>query len=142
MSVDGMSGGMKRWHGLLGGLVFGAGLALSGMARPARVLGFLDLTGAWDPTLAFVMIGGLAVASPIFALARRRERALDGAMRPEVPSHGITARLVGGSVLFGIGWALAGICPGPALVALGAAPWPALVFALPMAAGLLAGRRF
>ena len=112
MSMDGMSGGMKRWHGLLGGLVFGAGLALSGMASPARVLGFLDLTGAWDPTLAFVMIGGLAVASPIFALARRRERALDGAMRPEVPSHGITARLVGGSVLFGMAptldWALIG----------------------------------
>lgn len=133
--------GIPHWHGLVGGLVFGAGLAISGMASPARVLGFLNITGNWDPTLAFVMAGGLATALPLFAMARRRERALDGQILPDVPSHGIDRRLIGGSLLFGIGWGLAGICPGPALVALGASPWPALAFGLPMLAGLLLGRR-
>jgi uncharacterized membrane protein YedE/YeeE len=136
---------MKWTHAFLAGLVFGAGLLISGMASPARVLGFLDLgalrTGHWDPSLGFVMGGALVVAAPLFAYARKRGRALDGGILPALPSHGIDRRLVGGAALFGLGWGLAGICPGPALVDLGVVLWPALAFAVPMGIGLLLGRR-
>jgi hypothetical protein len=136
---------MKLPHAFLAGLAFGAGLAVSGMTSPARVLGFLDLgairTGHWDPSLAFVMIAALAVAAPLFALSRRRGRALDGGILPTLPTHGIDPRLIGGSAIFGLGWGLAGICPGPALVDLGVAPWPAVAFAVPLGIGLLLGRR-
>ncbi len=136
---------MKWTHAFLAGLVFGAGLVISGMSSPARVLGFLDIgaigTGHWDPRLALVMIGALAVATPLFALGRRRGQALDGGILPSLPTQGVDRRLIGGSVLFGLGWGLAGICPGPALVDLGAQPWPMLAFALPLAIGLLLGRR-
>jgi uncharacterized protein len=136
---------MKHSHALAAGLAFGAGLVVSGMASPARVTAFLDLTGIadgrWDPRLALVMIGALAVAAPLFALGRRRGRALDGGILPALPTSGIDRRLILGATLFGIGWGLAGICPGPALVDLAIAPWPVLIFVLPMAAGLLLGRR-
>ncbi|GKT02381.1 YeeE/YedE family protein [Acidovorax sp. SUPP3434] len=110
---------MAVWIAFVAGLVFGLGLLVSGMADPAKVLAFLDVTGPWDPSLALVMAGAVGVAVAAFALARRRGSTLRGTPLHWPAAHGIDARLVGGSVLFGIGWGLAGICPGPALVLLG-----------------------
>ena len=121
---------------LAAGLVFGIGLIVSGMANPAKVLGFLDLAGAWDPSLALVMGGAIAVGLPAFAWARRRRTSLLGTPMNLPASTTIDRRLLGGSVLFGIGWGLAGFCPGPALVALGMKEPKALVFVLAMLAGM------
>ncbi|MFD0739218.1 DUF6691 family protein [Lysobacter koreensis] len=99
----------------IAGVLFGLGLAVSGMTDPAKVLNFLDLAGQWDPSLALVMGGALAVSVPGYAWLRRRGRALGGAALPAAPSTRIDARLLGGSALFGIGWGIAGYCPGPAL---------------------------
>ena len=121
---------------LLAGLVFGLGLIVSGMANPAKVLGFLDLTGHWDPSLAFVMAGAIAVGVVAFAVAGRRTASLLGAdMRLPSARH-IDRRLVAGSALFGIGWGIAGICPGPGLVSLGMGEIKALVFVAAMLAGM------
>lgn len=125
---------MQILTSLLAGLVFGLGLLLSGMADPAKVLGFLDLAGAWDPSLALVMGGAIAVGLPAFALARRRSQSLLGASMRLPTVRRIDRRLVGGSLLFGIGWGIAGFCPGPALVALGMGLAPALVFVAAMVA--------
>jgi uncharacterized protein len=121
---------------LLAGLVFGLGLLVSGMANPAKVVGFLDLAGAWDPSLAMVMLGAIVVSFIAFLVAKNRTRSLIGAdMR--LPDTGrIDRRLVGGSLLFGIGWGVAGFCPGPALVALGMGEAKALVFVAAMLAGM------
>ncbi|MGJ7485661.1 DUF6691 family protein [Variovorax sp. LT2P21] len=127
---------MQILTSLLAGLVFGLGLLLSGMADPAKVLGFLDLAGAWDPSLALVMGGAIAVGLPAFALARRRSQSLLGASMRLPTVRRIDRRLVGGSLLFGIGWGIAGFCPGPALVALGMGLAPALVFVAAMLAGM------
>jgi len=120
----------------LTGVVFGLGLIVSGMSNPAKVIGFLDLAGAWDPSLAFVMAGAIAVAAAAFAVARRRTVSFLGAdMR--LPSGGsIDRRLVAGSALFGVGWGLAGFCPGPAVVAVGMGEPKALVFVAAMLAGM------
>lgn len=119
------------------GLVFGAGLLLSGMSDPAKVIGFLDVSGAWDPSLAFVMAGAIAVAFFAFRLAGRRAKSfLGGAM--QLPARrDIDPRLVAGSLAFGVGWGLSGFCPGPALVALGAGHVEAAVFVGAMLAGML-----
>lgn len=121
---------------LLAGLVFGLGLILSGMANPAKVLGFLDLAGAWDPSLAFVMAGAIAVGMVAFMVARRRTVSLLGAEMRLPSARRIDRRLVGGSVLFGMGWGIAGFCPGPGLVALGMGEVKALVFVAAMLAGM------
>lgn len=107
---------------LASGLLFGAGLVVSDMADPMRVLAFLTIGPGWDPTLAFVMGGALAVAGTANYLGRRRRLALDGHPLPPVPPPRIDWRLLAGAALFGIGWGLAGYCPGPAIVgaALGA----------------------
>lgn len=104
---------------LVVGLVFGLGLILSGMANPAKVLGFLDVSGAWDPSLALVMVGAIVTAFLPFRIAARRTTSLNGApMR--LPSQGhIDRPLIVGSLLFGVGWGLAGICPGPGIVLVG-----------------------
>jgi len=121
---------------LLAGLVFGLGLILSGLADPRKVLGFLDLAGAWDPSLALVMGGAIAVGLIAFAVAKRRTTSLLGlSFKLPTASH-IDARLVGGSLLFGAGWGLAGFCPGPALVALGMGEVKALVFVIAMLLGM------
>ncbi|MDQ2964027.1 MAG: YeeE/YedE family protein [Pseudomonadota bacterium] len=121
----------------LAGLVFGAGLLVSGMANPAKVLGFLDLAGAWDPSLAVVMAGAVAVAAVVFALAGRRASTLLGTPIALPTERRIDGRLVLGSLAFGVGWGLAGLCPGPALVALGAGKIKALAFVAAMLAGML-----
>ena len=121
---------------VLSGLVFGLGLLVSGMANPAKVLGFLDLGGLWDPSLAFVMGGAIAVAAVAFAVARRRSVSLLGtAMRLPSARH-IDRRLVGGSLLFGVGWGVAGFCPGPALVGVGMGLAQAGVFVVAMLVGM------
>jgi uncharacterized membrane protein YedE/YeeE len=120
----------------LSGLVFGLGLIVSGMANPAKVLGFLDVAGAWDPSLALVMTGAVAVGLAAFALARRRARPLLAAAMQLPTARTIDRRLVAGSLLFGVGWGLAGLCPGPAIVALGMGLPKALVFVAAMLAGM------
>lgn len=121
---------------LLAGLLFGLGLIFSGMADPAKVLGFLDLAGAWDPSLALVMAGAVAVGLVAFTLAKGRTRSLLG-LNMQLPSTTtIDRRLVLGSLMFGIGWGVAGFCPGPALVALGMGEVKAAVFVLAMLAGM------
>ena len=117
------------------GLLFGFGLIVSGMSDPAKVLGFLDLAGAWDPSLALVMAGAVAVGLVAFRLFRDRSRSLLGMPLQMPTARRIDRRLLAGSALFGIGWGLAGICPGPALVLLGAGSPPGMLFT----AGLLGG---
>jgi len=125
---------------LLAGLVFGAGLALSGMADPQKVLAFLDLgaiaTGGWDPSLAYVMGGALIVALPGFAVARRRARPLAAQTFNWPVASAIDKPLMLGAVLFGIGWGLAGICPGPALTLLVLDGTAAFIFFVAMLAGM------
>ena len=121
---------------LLAGLVFGLGLILSGMANPAKVLGFLDLSGAWDPSLAFVMLGAIAVGVVAFFAIRRRSVSLLGAGLKLPTARHMDRRLLAGSALFGVGWGIAGFCPGPALVALGMGQGKAVVFVLAMLAGM------
>ena len=118
------------------GLLFGIGLIVSGMANPAKVLGFLDLAGRWDPSLALVMAGSIAVASGALAYAGKRTTTLIGAPMQLPASRTIDRRLVLGSLAFGIGWGLAGFCPGPALVALGAGSIKAVGFVAAMLAGM------
>lgn len=121
---------------LLGGLVFGLGLIVSGMANPAKVLGFLDLTGRWDPSLGFVMAGAIAIGAIAFAWARNRTDSLLGTVMRMPTSRHIDRRLVGGSLLFGIGWGIAGFCPGPGLVAMGMGEVKAVGFVAAMLAGM------
>ena len=121
---------------LLAGLVFGLGLLLSGMADPAKVLGFLDIAGAWDPSLALVMAGAISVGLVAFSIAARRSRSLLGLDMHLPQGSAIDRRLVVGSLLFGMGWGIAGFCPGPALVALGMGEAKAAVFVLAMLIGM------
>lgn len=127
---------MLTFTSLLAGLVFGLGLIVSGMANPAKVLGFLDLAGAWDPSLALVMVGAIGVGVVAFFAARQRTVSLLGAKMKLPTARQIDRRLVSGSVLFGIGWGVAGFCPGPALVALGMGEVKALLFVVAMLAGM------
>ena len=121
---------------LLAGLVFGIGLIVSGMANPAKVLGFLDLAGPWDPSLAFVMAGAISVGAIAFGVARKRAISLLG-VPMKLPGGGpLDRRLVLGSLVFGVGWGIAGFCPGPAIVALGMGELKAIVFVAAMLAGM------
>ena len=128
---------MFNFVAFLSGLIFGIGLILSRMADPAKVLNFLDFTGYWDPSLAFVMIGAIAVGLFGFSLAKKRPASLlDKPMQLPTATR-IDKRLVAGSSLFGVGWGLAGICPGPALVTLSAGVAPALIFVISMLFGMM-----
>lgn len=118
------------------GLLFGLGLILAGMTDPSKVLGFLDLGGLWDPSLAFVMGGAIVVSVGAFALAQKRTRSFLGGAMHLPTRRDIDKRLVTGSLLFGAGWGLAGFCPGPALVSLGTGNPKAVVFVLAMLAGM------
>lgn len=127
---------MTILYAFIAGLVFGLGLIVAGMADPSKVLGFLDIAGNWDPSLAFVMAGAIAVAGVAFTFAKRRSLSLLGLpMQLPTATH-LDRRLIGGSALFGIGWGLAGVCPGPALVLLGSGFWQGLVFTLAMLGGM------
>ncbi len=128
---------MKTLVSFFLGLLFGIGLIVAGMSNPAKVLGFLDLAGRWDPSLAFVMMGAIGIASLPFYLLRRRQTAWFGEdLRWPTLKH-IDRRLVIGSLLFGIGWGLAGVCPGPAFVLLGYGSAKGLGFVLAMIVGFL-----
>lgn len=122
---------------LVSGALFGLGLIVSGMSNPAKVLGFLDLGGAWNPSLAFVMAGAILVGTVAFSVARKRKLSFLGApMRLPDASH-IDRRLVIGSMLFGIGWGIVGLCPGPALADLGMGQPKAVVFVIAMIGGMV-----
>lgn len=127
---------MNILSAFIAGLVFGIGLIITGMANPAKVLGFLDLAGNWDPSLAAVMAGAIAVGLPAFAFANRRSLSLLGLPMQLPTAHQLDRRLITGSVLFGAGWGLAGICPGPALVLLGAGIAKGITFVAAMLIGM------
>jgi uncharacterized membrane protein YedE/YeeE len=128
---------MNRITEFLVGLLFGIGLLVSGMTDPAKVQGFLDLAGAWDPSLAFVMGGAILVGLVAFAVAKRRTRTFLGGAMHLPTSRDIDRRLVVGSLIFGAGWGLAGFCPGPGLVAMGAGEPKAALFVAAMVGGML-----
>lgn len=121
---------------LLAGLVFGAGLLISGMASPEKVLGFLDLAGLWDPSLALVMVGAIIIGVIAFQTAEARSLTFLGKEFRLPGRHDVDKRLIIGSLLFGAGWGLAGFCPGPALVAMGAGEHKAVVFVIAMLFGM------
>lgn len=122
---------------LLSGLLFGLGLILSGMVDPAKVQNFLDVAGIWDPSLAFVMAGAIGVAAPGFWLVQRRAAPLSGSQFRVPPADApIDRRLVIGAAVFGIGWGLAGFCPGPALVSLPLAAPGTIAFVSAMVAAI------
>jgi len=131
---------MRTIIAALSGLVFGAGLIISGMTNPYRIFGFLDVTGDWDPTLAFVMGGAVLVAAPAFALARWRKKALLGDPIQLPPRRPVTASIVLGAAIFGIGWGLSGLCPGPSIVVLSTLHPKALVFFSGLIGGIWIGR--
>ncbi|HEY3487047.1 MAG TPA: YeeE/YedE family protein [Gammaproteobacteria bacterium] len=127
---------MATISALIVGLLFGFGLIVSGMVNPSKVLAFLDVTDAWDPSLAFVMAGAITVGAMAFYFVKRMPRSLTGqAMRLPTATR-IDHRLIIGSALFGIGWGLVGFCPGPAVVGAGAGEPKALIFVLAMLAGM------
>ncbi|CAM4139086.1 YeeE/YedE family protein [Comamonas aquatilis] len=123
---------------LISGLVFGLGLLLSGMGNPAKVQNFLDVFGRWDPSLALVMGGAIVVGLPAFAWARKRQTALLGEPMDLPTASRIDARLLSGAALFGVGWGLAGFCPGPALMNLATGRSEVWLFVAAMVVGMLA----
>jgi len=118
------------------GLLFGLGLIISGMTNPAKVIGFLDLAGAWDPSLAFVMGGAILIGAGAFTVAKTRQRSLLGAPMKLSSATKLDARLLLGSLVFGIGWGISGFCPGPAVVSAAAGQPKALIFVAAMLAGM------
>lgn len=129
---------MNRVTEFLVGLLFGLGLLLSGMTDPGKVIGFLDLSGLWDPSLAFVMGGAIAVGFFAFAVAKKRTQSFMGGALHLPTSSQIDRRLVVGSALFGVGWGIAGFCPGPGLVSMAAGQPKAAVFVVAMLVGMVA----
>lgn len=127
---------MKVWAAFASGLLFGAGLLVAGMTDPAKVIGFLDLAGRWDPSLAFVMGTALCITLPTFQLLKHRSRPLLED-RFHLPTRtDLDPQLLGGATLFGIGWGIAGLCPGPAVAALATGSPQVLAFVVSMAAGM------
>ena len=127
---------MTHLVALLSGILFALGLGLAGMTQPSKVIGFLDLAGPWDPSLAFVMAGAIAIYMPLYRVVKARGRAV---LTPHLrlPSRReLDPSLLGGAALFGVGWGLAGFCPGPALVSLSTLTGPALVFGVAMLIGM------
>ena len=131
---------MKLLVALMSGAVFGLGLAISGMINPAKVLGFLDVFGNWDPSLAFVMGGALIVTTVAFAVVKKRSSPLWHDVFHLPDNTGIDRKLIIGSALFGIGWGLVGLCPGPALSNLLLGAWQPIVFVIAMIAGMIVQR--
>ena len=128
---------MRKLIALLAGLIFGLGMVVSDMINPARVLGFLDLFGgAWDPTLAFVMGGAVVVMAAAWLLAGTRQAPVFGGDMPGAAASFIDARLIGGAAIFGLGWGLVGLCPGPALAGMLVGGLPVLIFIAAMIFGM------
>lgn len=127
---------MLIFSAAIAGLLFGLGLIVSGMTDPSKVQGFLDLAGSWNPSLALVMAGAIGVGMLAFTVARRRSKSLLGASMQLPTTRAIDRRLVGGSVLFGIGWGLAGYCPGPALASLATGGIKPMLFTVAMLSGM------
>ncbi len=127
---------MMIFFSFLSGLVFGLGLLVSGMADPAKVQGFLDITRLWDPSLAFVMGGAISIGIFAFRMASKRARPVCAPEMHLPVAQQIDKRLIGGSALFGLGWGLAGICPGPAVVLLGAGIGKGVIFVAAMLVGM------
>ncbi len=125
---------------VVAGVLFALGLVISGMTTPAKISAFLDIGGAWDPSLAFVMAAAIGVHAPLVRLVRGRRAPLFDTAFHWPTKHTIDPALVGGAAIFGVGWGLSGYCPGPALVSLGTGATPVLVFVAAMAAGLFATR--
>ena len=131
---------MKSLAAGASGIVFGAGLTVAGMTNPAKVLGFLDVFGAWDPTLAFVMGAALAVYAAGYQISRRMQHSLLGDEFGILTLRDLDPSLIGGAALFGVGWGLVGLCPGPALAGLASGRSELLIFAGAMVAGAVAFR--
>ena len=127
---------MKSVAAFLSGLLFATGLVISGMTQPAKVIGFLDVFGAWNPTLAFVMIGALSVYTLLFPLVTRRHAPLFAPDFQLPVKKAIDVRLLSGAAAFGVGWGLMGVCPGPVLTVLGVGAPVALVFLVAMGVGM------
>ncbi len=128
---------MRKFIALLAGLIFGLGMVVSDMINPARVLGFLDLFGgAWDPTLGFVMGGAVLVMAVAWLLADTRQTPIYGGDMPGAASSIIDRKLIGGAAIFGLGWGLVGLCPGPALAGLLIGGTPVLIFIAAMISGM------
>ena len=131
---------MNRVFSLLSGLIFGLGLTLSSMTNPSKVIGFLDITGTWDPSLMFVMIGAIAICSPIFYILRNKTKPYF-ALRFEIPKiKKIDKQLIFGSTLFGIGWGTVGFCPGPAISSLALLNPLSILFVISMIVGFYSSR--
>ncbi|MBU0901414.1 YeeE/YedE family protein [Pseudomonas sp. MIL19] len=128
---------MRKLMAFLAGVIFGIGLLTAGMANPAKVLAFLDLAGAWDPSLALVMAAAIGVAFLPFSWARVQRTSLLSAPMQLPGKRELDRRLIGGSLLFGVGWGIAGICPGPAVALLLTGQWQVLVFVAAMLAGMI-----
>ncbi len=131
----------RTFSGLLAGLVFGVGLTISGLVDPSKVVAFLDVAGSWDPSLGFVMLGGIAVAAVGFKLVLRRSQPVFESKFTLPTRKDIDRNLVVGAGLFGIGWGLAGYCPGPALAGLGLGAIEAVVFVAAMVVGMFVVRQ-
>ena len=127
---------MLNLNAFLVGLLFGLGLIISGMTDPSKVIGFLDLAGAWDPSLAFVMGGAILIGTTAFTVAKKRQRSLLGAPMRLSSATGLDSRLLLGSLVFGIGWGMSGFCPGPAVVSAAAGQPKAWIFVAAMLAGM------
>ncbi len=127
---------LKMLVNLFAGALFGLGLAVSGMVNPQKVIGFLDIAGDWDPTLAFVMGGALLVAIPAFRLIFKRSRPVLTDDFDLPTNDSLDARLLGGAALFGVGWGLSGFCPGPSVTALASGLLPVFAFVAAMIAGM------
>ena len=133
---------MNRVFSLLSGLIFGFGLTLSSMTNPAKVIGFLDITGNWDPSLMFVMIGAIVICAPVFYILRNNNKPLF-ALRFEIPKiRKIDKQLIFGSTLFGIGWGAVGFCPGPAISSLALLNPLSILFVISMVVGFYLGLIF
>ena len=128
---------MQILFAVVAGALFGIGMMVSGMANPARVLGFFDVFGQWDPTLAWVMAGAIVPMAIAWRIRRRLSASFLGQALPEAPATTIDKRLIGGSALFGVGWGVAGICPGAVVPALGFGGWPVALFASVMLSTML-----
>lgn len=133
---------MQLLSGLLSGLIFGVGLILAGMTNPMKVQNFLDVFGTWDPSLAFVMGGAIAVAMPGFALVKKRSQPLFADLFHLPTRNDIDSRLVVGASVFGVGWGLGGLCPGPALTALPLSAPSIIAFVVAMFVGMWLARQF